>query len=266
MRAHFAAATDRVAALAAAEPAVAHWQLRLAEARVHQSLALALVGRLDEAAAARSAGRSLLETLVAQDPKNRQWLVALVRVSLHEVAARLARRDLAAVPVLAAARARAADLVAAEPASLEFNRQLAVAWRLEVVARRLLGRADAADAAARAREIGERLVRENRADRLVRSELAQACLAAGRLAQADTASAAAAPGLFAQALAAVEPRLAGTADWRVLDPAAQALVLLGRPAEAQPLLDRLRALGYRSLDPFAGSILELASTQDSPPP
>jgi len=263
MRTHFAAAAERVAALAAAEPAVAHWQLRLAEAQVHQGHALQLVGRLGEAAVPRAAARALLETLVAQDPQNRQWLVALLRLGLHESAARLVQGDLAAAPGLAQTRDRLAALVAAEPASLEFTRQLASAWRLEALARRLAGRTDAAIAALQAIELGERLRRENRLDRAGVWELAQARLTAGRIAASDTAAARV---QWTHVLDLIGPRLAGASDWRILEPAAQALVLLGRPAEAQPLLEQLRRFGYRSLDPFAGSILDLASTQVSPRP
>jgi hypothetical protein len=60
------------------------------------------------------------------------------------------------------------------------------------------------------------------------------------------------------ALALLVPRLAQTNDWRLLDPAAQAFVFLGRPAEAQPLVARLRGFGYHALDPLAASILEAA--------
>ena len=265
MRAHFAAAAERVAALAAAEPSVAHWQLRLAEARVHQAHALQLTGRLDEAAPLRAEAQQLLGKLVAQDPRNRQWLVAMLRLRLHDAAAQLARRDPAIGPRLGPLREQLEALVAAEPRALEFNRQLAVAWRLEGVARRLAGATDAAAAHARAIAIGETLLRENRADRAVRSELAQARLAAGRLAAAAGATAEAAA-YFQAALDAVRPRLAGSSDWRVLDPAGQALALLGRTTEAQPHLERLRSLGYRSVDPFAGPLLDLASTQQSSAP
>jgi len=42
----------------------------------------------------------------------------------------------------------------------------------------------------------------------------------------------------------------------VLDPAAQALVLLGKTTEARPLIERLRRFGYHPLDPLAASILD----------
>jgi serine/threonine protein kinase len=265
MRDRFAAAAERVAALAAAEPAVARWQLRLAEARVHQANAEQLVGHLELAGTLRAEARQRLETLVAQDPRNRQWLVALLRLRLHAAAAQLVRRDPTIAAQLGPLRAQLEALVAEEPTALEFHRQLANSWRLEGIARRLAGRPDAAEAAARAVEIGERLVRENRADRPTRGELAQARLAAGRIAAA-AGDATAAAAHFEAAIAAVRPRLAGTTDWRVLDPVAQALALLGRPTEAAPHLAQLRRLGYRSIDPFAGPLLDLASTQESSAP
>ncbi len=265
MRAHFAAAAAGVAALAEAEPAVARWQLRLAEARVHHAHALQLTGQLAAAGQLRAEARQRLEQLVAQDPRNRQWLVALLRLRLHDATAQLARRDPGILVQLGPLREQLDALVAAEPSSIDFIRQLAVAWRLESIGRRLAGHPDAGDAAARAIAIGEQLMRDNRADRPSRGELAQARLTAGRIAAAAGA-AAEAQAHYEAAIAAVRPRLAGSADWRVLDPVAQALALLGRPAEAEPHVAHLRRLGYRSVDPFAGPLLDLASTQESSVP
>ena len=45
-------------------------------------------------------------------------------------------------------------------------------------------------------------------------------------------------------------------DWRLLDPAAQALVLSGKPEEARPIIERLRRFGYHAVDPLAASVLE----------
>ncbi len=260
---HYTTVVERIGAVIAAEPQTAHWKLRQADARLLLSHALLLTGRLDEAVAPRATARTALEALVAQDPKNRLWQSVLLRLRLHEIAARVARREAAAVAgELTEIRSQLAALVAAEPTSLEFNRQLATAWRLEALIRRLLNRPDAAEAAANAVALGEKLVRDDKANRRTLWEFAHACLTAGRIAAPD----ASAQAHWVQALDAVRPALADSRDWRLLDPAAQALSLLGRSAEAQPLIDQLRRSGYRSLDPFAGSILDLASTQVSPPP
>lgn len=55
------------------------------------------------------------------------------------------------------------------------------------------------------------------------------------------------------------PRVADSNDWRFLDPAAQALMLLGKTDEARPLIERLQRFGYHPLDPLAASTLDLAS-------
>jgi hypothetical protein len=46
------------------------------------------------------------------------------------------------------------------------------------------------------------------------------------------------------------PRLPGTRDWRLLDPAARAAIRLGRADEAKAILAQLTQLGYVPLDPW----------------
>jgi hypothetical protein len=55
------------------EPAVARWRRELAESASFAGNVLALLGRRADAAAAYARAKTLLDTLVAQDPKNRQW-------------------------------------------------------------------------------------------------------------------------------------------------------------------------------------------------
>lgn len=104
-------------------------------------------------------------------------------------------------------------------------------------------------------------MRERRADHHALGEYARACVLAGRLEPPGAARAA----HFERALSVLGPALPASRDWQVLDPAVQALVLLGRPAEAAPFAARLRAAGYRPRDPFAASALE-AALQTSPSP
>ncbi len=261
--ARFAEAAERYDELAKREPAVSRWRLSLA-----QNVALAgdvqvIVGRSAAASAAYDRAEALLSSLVTQDPKNQQWLVALLNVRLQQVALLLTDADLSSAGrLLAQTRSRIETLVLAEPSSRIFTRLLAAAWWLES---RLLAETHAAEAdraIARALELGEPLVKESRANNRAAGEFAQSCLQAGRLArargQADEAAR-----HWQRALAVLTPRLAGSHDWRLLDPAAQALVLLGRPDEARPLIERLQRSGYHALDPQAASTLGLAPPSPS---
>jgi hypothetical protein len=64
-------------------------------------------------------------------------------------------------------------------------------------------------------------------------------------------------------LSLVEPWIPASNDWRVLDPASEALLLLGRFDEAQSVKQRLHRLGYSSRDPFAAPVLAAASFPSS---
>ena len=46
------------------------------------------------------------------------------------------------------------------------------------------------------------------------------------------------------------PRLPGTRNWRLLDPATRAAACLGRSEEAHATIARLNLLGYVPLDPW----------------
>ena len=111
--------------------------------------------------------------------------------------------------------------------------------------------------------LAEKLIQKSDTDNHVLWEFAQACLLAGRLAaaknQSDTAQR-----QWARALEALAPRREQTNDWQILDPAAQALVLSGKTAEARPLIERLQRFGYHSGDPLAAPILAVVSPSVTP--
>ena len=251
---HYGDALVRIEELVALEPAVARWRFRLAD---HLGLAanvLAIAGRRDEAAAYSARATPFLEALIAQDPKNQQW-----QITMHQ--ARLLQAWLALVaggPVagIGETRAKLEALVVAEPSSRMFAAWLAASWLTEARIRARAGNPDALAAVSRAIELGETLLTGERATNFTVGELARAHLLAARLAgernEPDVALRHA-----RRAVDVLAPRLAQTNDWRLLDPAAQALTLVGRAAEARPLVERLRRFGYRSLDPLAASVLEI---------
>jgi len=255
----FAELSSRFEELITFEPTVARWRFELAQSAMLTGTVQALLGRQIAASDSYARARNLLEILVTQDPKNRQWLVTLLRVRLQQVALLLADGDIsAATPILSETRAKLETLVKAEPSSLLFTRRLATAWQLEGRIRVAIQRADASEAIARAIDLGETLLQEARADNWAIWELTQSRILAGRIAyglsQPDIAHR-----HWNRALEVLTPRLTDSNDWRFLDPAAQALVLLGRTEEARPLIEKLQRFGYHSLDPLAAAILDAAS-------
>jgi tetratricopeptide (TPR) repeat protein len=160
--------------------------------------------------------------------------------------------------MLSETRDKLEALVKAEPSSRIFARLLAAAWWLEGRIRAATQRPDASDAVTHSIDLGETLIKEARVDNGMIGEFAQSCILAGRIALAQ-GQPDAARRHWNRALEVLAPRLAGSNDWRFLDPAAQALVLLGKTEEARPLIEQLQRFGYHSLDPLAASILDGAS-------
>jgi serine/threonine-protein kinase len=250
---HYADVLARLEELVAQEPAVMRWRFRLADAVNLRANVLAIAGRRAEAASETVRAIPLLEALVAHDPKNRQWEITLHQARLLQVALAGAEGRPTALP--GDLRSRLEALVAAEPASRIFKHWLAAVWLAEA---RLLGPDRAAEAQAavtRAIELGEALLQGERVTHLTAGELARAHLLAGELATARQDPAGARQH-WQRARAVLEPRLAGTNDWRLLDPAAQVFFRLGETTAARALAERLRGFGYRPLDPLAVSTLE----------
>ena len=255
---HFAEMTSRYEALVALEPVVARWRFELAQSATLAGNVLAVTGRPADAATAYSRAEALFDDLVAQDPKNQLWAGAALNGALRQASLLLAEGDLTrATPLVNVTREKLQALSEAEPSSRVFARHLATAWRLEGRIRLLAGRADAGAAVARALALAEPFVHEARANPELIGEYAQSCVLAGRCALAQ-AQPEAAQRHWNRALEVMGPRLVHSNDWRLLDPAAQAFTLLGKPAEARPLIARLQRLGYHPTDPFAASILEAA--------
>ncbi|MDP2138773.1 MAG: protein kinase, partial [Candidatus Didemnitutus sp.] len=256
--ARFAEMSVRYRELSALEPAVARWQLELARSATFAGNIAGLQGRRDEARAAYLLAGARFDPLVAQDPKNRLWLVGALNLQLQQAALQLAGESPTAVAtLLEQLTEQLADLVAAEPSSRGFNRLLAAAWRLEGRRRFIAGLADADRAVAQALTLGETLIANDRADRWDFSDYAQACLLAGRIAFAsdrlDEAR-----GHWTRAVAVLAPHMKDSNDWRILDPGAQAFELLGQRDAARGPATRLRNFGYQSLDPLAASTLDAA--------
>jgi len=251
--------SSRYQGLVNREPAIANWKYSLASSAMFFGDLQVITGQRAGAAASFARARQLFVPLVAQDPRNREWSLKLQLVQLREAALLLADgRAAAATSLLAGTREQLQALVAAEPSGRHFNRDLATAWRLEGRLRWDARQPGANEAVARAIELGERLITSARADDWVTCEFAESNNLAGRIAFSEGQ-----PGLarryWQRALAVLTPRLSNSNDWRFLDPAAQALALLGEDEKARPLIERLHRIGYHPPDPLAASILDAAA-------
>ncbi len=260
---HFTESASRYDALIAQEPAVARWRFKVTDSLALAGEVLARTGRGATALANYTRARALLDALVEQDPKNKHWQNAALKIRLSLIPLQLAHGEAASIaPMLEETLQRLEALVKAEPSSSMFPNTLGIAWRLEAERRFMLGQTDAEDAVGRALELFSTLVKAARADDKVRGEFAQTHLLAGRIAAAHAKSEIARDH-WQNLLTELAPRLPTSHDWRFLDPAAQALLLLGRPDDARPLIERLKHSEYHPIDSAAASLLD-ASRHVSP--
>jgi serine/threonine-protein kinase len=261
----YVAQTAQLEQLVRAEPRTARWRHRLADALLFQTDILLVTGQFSTAGERLREPRRLIDELTAQDPANRRWQTVALYSRLQ--AAMLARQagDLpAAVRLLDEIRPQLESLVAAEPTDRTFVLRLAMAWRMEAQVRAAAERQDAAAAAARAVELGEKLIREGRTTNADAGECALACVVAGEIA-ARAENNAAARGYWQHAADLLAPRLPGTRDWRLLDPAARVAAWLGRSEEARAKIAQLTLLGYVPLDPWPDAD-RLGAARNSVPP
>jgi hypothetical protein len=246
----YSAQTTQLAQLVRAEPFTARWRFRLAEAWVLQTNIQLATGQLPAASNGLKEARRLIDELTAYDPSNRHWSSDSLHFRLQEALLARQQGDLTTAGRLAGeVRPQLESLSAAEPTDRKFILWLVTAWRLEAQLHAIAGRPEAASAAARAGELGERLIRAGRATDADMGEYARAGVVAGEIA-ARAGEDTAARRHWQQAADWLAPRLSGTRDWHLLDPAARAAAWLGRSDEARALIAQLDSLGYVPLDPW----------------
>jgi len=240
--------------LVEAEPRTVRWRFRLADIQLYRVEVLLVMGRPAEARAQLDTARGTLDQVVAHDPANRHWQVAALRARLQEAVLLRQQGDAAGAARLAdEVRPQFEQLAAAEPSDHALARRTVEANRLQAQSDLALGRPGARAAAERAIELGEQLVRDPQATDADAGECAVAYLAAGDV-SAQSGAAAEARQRRERAAALLAPRLAGTRDWRLLDPAARAAARLGRLDEARALVARLDQLGYVPGEPWPDGI------------
>jgi tetratricopeptide (TPR) repeat protein len=249
--AQFSVQTTQLRQLVAKEPGTAHWRSELAEsALMHEALVDMATGRLVAAGERLREARGLQDELVAHDPSNRRRLA--IALYSRVIEASLARRQgdpAAAARLVNEVRPQLERLLAAEPAERRLALWLATAWRLDAQLRASSDLPSASTAAAQAVELGEKLIREGRATDADLGECAKACVVAGELA-AQAGARAAAEADWKRAAEILAPRMQGTSDWQLLDPAARAAAWMGRAEEARAMISRLARIGYVPLDPW----------------
>jgi serine/threonine protein kinase len=243
--------TTQLEHLVSLDPGTQRWRIELAKRALLNLVDVeAETGKLDEAGARLSEARGLLDELVKRDPSNRDWLANSLNARLKEAFLAWRRGDIAAASrLLDQVRPKLEDLVAAERSDRKFVLWLAMAWTLEAKLRRSAGRADAAPAAARAVELGEKLIGEQRATDGDVGEFAMASDEAGEIA-ARSGAQAEAESDWNHAAEILAARLPGTRDWRLLDPEARLASRLGRADEARSAKAQLRAIGYIPPEPW----------------
>jgi serine/threonine-protein kinase len=261
----YVAQTTQLEQLAATEPRTALWRFKLADSLLFQTDILLATGQFSTIGERLKEPRRLVDELTAQDPANRRWqTVALYSRLQATMLARQAGDLPAAMRLLDEIRPQLESLVAAEPTDRTFVLRLAMAWRMEAQVRAAAGRQDAAAAAARAVELGEKLIREGRTTDADTGECALACVVAGEIA-ARAGNSAAARSHWQHAADLLAPRLPGTRAWRLLDPAARVAAWLGRSEEAHDKIAQLNLLGYVPLDPWPDADRPGAARNSVPP-
>ncbi|MBI5690023.1 MAG: serine/threonine protein kinase [Verrucomicrobia bacterium] len=229
---------------------IPNWRYKHADALSFQAAVHAVTGKRAGAAAALDRAHSLLEDLVAKEPQNSRWKNALVVVHLRTALLALAERDSPrARESVAAARRAAAELAGQEKSELRFQYRLATALRIEAELQFAAGQSEAAATAREAADTGDHLLRRPGIEDEHRGERALAALLEGRLATA-AGDPARARRHWQSAWDLVAPRVAESRDWRLLDPAARAALLLARPDDASSIRRRLEGLGYVPLEPW----------------
>jgi serine/threonine protein kinase/tetratricopeptide (TPR) repeat protein len=236
--------------LLAAEPRTARWRFRLADTLLLRIEVLIPMGRFDAARADLAKSRALLDELVSHDSANRHWQSTFLYARLLEtMLLRQAGDSAAALRAINEIRSQLERRAAAEPSDRVLARRAIWASRFEAQLLLPTNRSAALVAATRAVGLGENLLKENHPSSADLGEVACASLVMGNCVM-EAGDAAAAQRHWLHAAELLAPRLVGTRDWRLLDPAARAAIRLNRTDMAQSLITQLDRIGYVPLEPW----------------
>jgi eukaryotic-like serine/threonine-protein kinase len=248
--ARFGAQAARIESLLKTDPRAGRLRQRLATALGLQSDVMAVAGQVGEAIERRQRSQKIFGELVNQDPANAEWLLSALSVQLKVAVLLRAQGDLArATQLVRECRPEVERLAKGEASNRAATALLAAVWRVEAQCRDAAGEPNASDAAAQAVAISKQLVEQNRASESNLGDYANTCVVAGsitrRSGDADTARR-----HFEAAIEVVQGRAANSNHWRLLDPLARALMLVGRTEESRVIIERLQRLGFQPLEPW----------------
>jgi tetratricopeptide (TPR) repeat protein len=219
----------------------------LATARGFVATLLVPLGRLEEARALYEQGLGELSTLAAQDPQNanlQRWLAA-VQSALGALAV-AEGHPAAALEMLSKARQALEPLVAKDPQNQDWRLQLGISRSRMAAALITLDAARARDEARAALGILAPLLK-GKPDESARGLIAEAEVTRGRI-ETSLGDPAEARAAWERVLAVLVPCRRPLTYWKILSPWAQALLALDRVDEARPVVEHLRAIGYRNGD------------------
>jgi tetratricopeptide (TPR) repeat protein len=236
--------------LAESDPGTVGRRYDEANALMFEVYAGMALGKYPEAGSMLGQARGLYDTLAAHDASNLPWRLASLNVRIIDAMLARQRGDTAeagrlvddTLPQLEA-------LSATVPSDRNTSLRLATAWRLRAQLQARASPEAARDAAAHAVAVGEKLVRDGRAADDFAAECATAHVVEGEIA-ASLGDSDQSRRDWLRAAELLSARTSRGQDWRLLDPAARAALLLGRADEARALFRRLTLIGYVPLDPW----------------
>jgi hypothetical protein len=193
-----------------------------------------------------------------QDPRNRHWRAYNLTVRLRVAMLLSAQGNVAeSWNIVNQTRDEIQTLAGAEPTVRRYQVLMATFWMLESRLQEHAGVTNGLPSVERVLQICQPFLSVERLDPKILWEVAGAHLIAGRILR-NSGHMVDAEHHWTQVIELLTPQLARSPNnWRLLDPLARAHIESGHRGAAEPLIQRLRALGYHPADPLAASLLGL---------
>ncbi len=247
---HLGAEHEIKRALVELNPANTRWRLQLAISHNFVGRALAATGDRDGAGEHFRESLAITKDLVALDPANTDWRHELAVFQRRVGLDLMARGEpVKALEHVGKGLEILIELVAKDPTKTKWRRNLATGYLS--VGTVLSSRGDFAGARDRARsalELLELLVEKNPQDRQSLLRMSEGHLLLGRALE-GLGEPAVARLAWQRAVTVIEPLASDSRDLDFLEPWAQALLRLDRTAEAESVLQKIRAVRQSGLSP-----------------
>ncbi len=248
--AHFETEARGLEELQRIDPDDLTWRYEWADSLSLQARILSITGKNHEAAKRLGEARKLIDRATAHDPGNRSWAECSYRIRLREATIARGNGDrMEAARLAASARVGFEALLEKAPKDTRAIAGLSAALRTEAELHATEAPTKAKAAIGRMLMLGDELVRlESRGVEAI-SQQAQLLVAAAQI-EVEQGSTETALGHAARAFELTAPHIERSNDWRLLDPAVRAGILLGKREQNIRLQSRLEKLGYVSLLPW----------------